>query len=205
MCAPDGPRPPPGGRLLVCVPGGYSTPSTIEPAASGRRRFSDVRHLGRVPGAAPGKGPRSKHRSTPWLARNEVALPARAVAHLECGATDRRARERATDSNHLRLARDLVEPPRHQPYLINKLPRRGPVIGLGPCSGTLVAGSIASSVGTIVTETSWPWRSTVTSRPRGCGLAKTSSPAAQIVAMRRLSSRARLSASSRSRVTAACS
>src|SRR6266542_363738 len=91
MCAPDGPRPPPGGRLLVCVPGGYSTPSTIEPAASGRRRFSDVRHMGRVPGAAPGKGPRSKHRSTPWLARNEVALPARAVAHLECGATDRRA------------------------------------------------------------------------------------------------------------------
>jgi hypothetical protein len=25
MCAPDGPRPPLGGRLLVCVPGGYST------------------------------------------------------------------------------------------------------------------------------------------------------------------------------------
>src|SRR5262245_33224990 len=25
MCAPDGPRPPRGGRLLVCVPGGYST------------------------------------------------------------------------------------------------------------------------------------------------------------------------------------
>src|SRR6266542_2790817 len=108
MCAPDGPRPPPGGRLLVCVPGGYSTPSTIEPAASGRRRFSDVRHLGRVPGAAPGKGPRSKHRSTPYLV-NE--MPRRGagdqlgvILRSAGGKLDRAVRRHDLDRHELAVA-----------------------------------------------------------------------------------------------------
>jgi hypothetical protein len=79
------------------------------------------------------------------------------------------------------------------------------VIGSGSCPGTLGVSWIAPPVGTTVTDTSWPWRSTTNSRPRGCGLAKTRSPAAQMVAMRRLSSRARLNASNRSRIRAACS
>ena len=84
-----------------------------------------MRHLGCVLGAVRRKCPRSEHRPALGLAGNEVALPARAVVHLECSAANRWGGERAADSNHLRLAGDLVEPPRHQPDLVNQMPGRG--------------------------------------------------------------------------------
>ena len=81
-------------------------------------------HGGLAPGAVPGKRPRSKHWSTSSFAWNEVALPSRVIADLKCSATDCWAGERAADCNQLRLARDLVEPSRHQPDLVDSVPRR---------------------------------------------------------------------------------
>jgi hypothetical protein len=85
--------------------------------------ISDVRRPGGVSGAAPGKGSRSKHRPTSCLARNDVALPSRVIAHLERAATDRWDGERATDGNHFSLARDLVQPPSYQPDLVRNMSR----------------------------------------------------------------------------------
>ena len=81
-------------------------------------------HSGWAPGLVPRKRPRSKHWSTSGFAWNEVALPSRVVAYLERSATDCRAGERAADSDQFRLGRDLIEPSRHQPDLVDSVPRR---------------------------------------------------------------------------------
>ena len=74
-------------------------------------------------GAAPGKRSGSKHRATSCLTRNDVALPSRVIADLERGATECWSGKCATDCNHFRLARDLVEPSGNQAEFVSNVSR----------------------------------------------------------------------------------
>ena len=74
-------------------------------------------------GAAPGKRSGSKHRATSCLPRNDMGLSSRVIAHLECGTTECWSGKCATDCNHFRLARDLVEPSGNQAQFVSNVSR----------------------------------------------------------------------------------
>ena len=74
-------------------------------------------------GAAPRKRSGSKHRATSCLPRNNMGLSSRVIAHLECGTTECWSGKCATDCNHFRLARDLVEPSGNQAEFVSNVSR----------------------------------------------------------------------------------
>src|SRR6266536_1274084 len=138
MCAPDGPRPPLGGRLLVCVPGGYSTRPSATPAARRRaaasavwpaaRRLPRHRRAARPGGGAAAGTARASLRSPTGLARREaVPLAPGVVADLEAGAPDPRAGEPPADLEHLDLPRHRLQPRGDQMDLVREVARQRPV------------------------------------------------------------------------------